>query len=219
MKFFSRRRQPASQLAFRKLQVEALEHRQLLASIQVIAAGVTNQETLVLQINNQPVQTWTNLGGNAYGDQFVTLNYSTPNAVTPSQIKLAFTNDVYDPVNGIDRNVRIDALILDGTLMKRSGIRLLDWNLVTRRRIVAGFRQSEYLHANGHFQFADPVATGSLLEVRAMGQVGAERFEIRIDNITVAIITAGTTWQNYSYRAPATLTPDRVRIAFTNDRF
>ena len=91
-----------------------LEPRQLLASIDVIAAGVTGEEQVSLQINQLTVQTWNNLGGDAFQNEFVTLNYNSAGDVSPDEIRIRFNNDLYDPASGIDRGVRVDAIVIDG---------------------------------------------------------------------------------------------------------
>lgn len=45
------------------LNVETLEDRMMLSSVQVIVAGVENTEAMSLQIDGQTVQTWNNIGG------------------------------------------------------------------------------------------------------------------------------------------------------------
>lgn len=196
-----------------------LEPRLALASLQVIAAGVTNAETLVLQIDGQTVRTWTGLGGNAYAGNFVTLTHSTAGALTPGQVRLAFTNDLYDPVNGIDRNVRVDAIVIDGARHEtESPLVYSTGTWKPADGIVPGFRQSEYLHGNGYFQY--PASSGggeTLIQIRAAGDEGGERMELQIDGLTVAGFTVTTSFANYEFTAPAAVTAGRVRIAFVND--
>ena len=93
---------------------ETLESRHMLAVVQVFAAGETNQENIQLLIDGTPVANWNDVGGNADSRQFVTLTHNTADAVSPSQVRVAFLNDLYDVANGIDRNVRVDAISIDG---------------------------------------------------------------------------------------------------------
>ena len=53
-----------------QLQLEPLEKRVLLSTVQIIAAGAENTETMQLQVDGGTVQTWNNVGGNADQGQF-----------------------------------------------------------------------------------------------------------------------------------------------------
>ncbi|MEZ6094126.1 MAG: PQQ-dependent sugar dehydrogenase [Pirellulaceae bacterium] len=199
-----------------------LEPRNLLATIQLIAAGQTNDETLELQIDGLTVQAWNNLGGDALGNQFVTLDYTTPNTVTPSQIRVLFPNDAYDPIDNYDRNVRLDAIVVDGELFETEAPDVFStgtWTPVDG--IVPGFRESEWMHTSGYFEFADPVGggDGTLVEVRARGQEGGERFELQIDGVTVSSHVVPTSFDVYSWQSPTPVDASQVRIRFVNDRW
>ena len=100
------------------LNCEQLEDRQMLSAVDVFAAGVTNQETIELKIDDAVVRTWTNLGGDAYGGQFVQLTYSSAQDIDPEQIKIEFTNDLFNAATNTDRNVRIDRIVVDGVTIQ-----------------------------------------------------------------------------------------------------
>ncbi len=199
----------------------SLEDRRVLSTIQIIAAGVTNQEQLQLQINNAPVQTWSSLGGNAYGGQFVTLSYTTPATVNADQVRLAFLNDLYDPASGIDRNVRVDAILIDGKRFETEAASVFStgtWK--AEDGIQPGYRQSEYLHSDGYFQYSEGSANnGSLLVIRASGDEGGEQFQVKVNNVVVAGFVATTAWQTFQFRAAATVLPSQVQVVFTNDLY
>lgn len=200
---------------------QSLEARQLLASLQLIAAGVTNDETIELQLAGQTVQTWANLGGNADAGQFVTLNYNSAGPISANDVRIAFTNDIYDPINNYDRNVRIDAIVIDGQRFETEAPNVYStgtWK--PEDGIVPGFRSSEYLHSDGYFQFAQSGGnTGSQLVVRARGDIGGEQFELQVDGTTVGSFTVSNAFQSFSYRAVNTVTANRVRVVFVNDRY
>jgi glucose/arabinose dehydrogenase len=199
----------------------ALEARRVLSTIQVIAAGVTNQEQLQLQLNGTPVQTWNNLGGDAYGGQFVTLSYTTSASVTADQVRLAFLNDLYDPVNNFDRNVRVDAIVIDGQRFETEAPSVFStgtWK--AEDGIQPGYRQSEYLHGNGYVQYASGSGnSGSLLQLRVSGDEGSEQFQLKIAGSVVAGFVATTAWQTFQFRAAATVAPSQVEVVFTNDQY
>ncbi len=204
----------------RRLDMEPLEQRHLLATIQVLAAGVTNDESIELRFDGETVRSWSKLGGNAYGGQFVTLEHQTSGPISPNQVRVAFTNDLYNPSRGYDRNVRIDAIVIDGIRYEtESPIVYSTGTWKPQDGIVPGFRQSEFLHTNGYFQYAEPVQTGSLMEIRARGNFGGERFEVRIDGATVRSFEVTQSFQTFSFRADSNVTADQVRIAFVNDRY
>ena len=94
--------------------VEPLERRAML-TIFIQAAGETNQETMRLLVNNEVVRTWNNVGGDANARSFRTYRANVAADVTIDQIRIAFTNDSYDP-NAPDRNLRVDRINLNGTV-------------------------------------------------------------------------------------------------------
>ena len=140
----------------------------MLAVVEVFAAGQTNQESVQLLIDSTAVATWSNIGGNALGSQFVRFAHTSIGTLSPDRVRVAFTNDAYDPASGIDRNVRIDAIAIDRVRFETESPNVYStgtWR--PEDGITPGFRQSEYLHSNGYFQFATPFGgTGSLVEVR-----------------------------------------------------
>ena len=212
-----------------RLECESLEERQMLSTVDVFAAGVTNEETIELQINGVTVQTWENVGGDAFGGSFVRLAYTTDQDVDPGQIRIAFTNDVYDEAAGIDRNVRIDRIVVDGKSIETESAEVLStgtWK--SADGVVPGFGRGDILHANGYFQFpASPAeepgtpgtANGSVIQVTARGSEGTERFNLVINGRTVATFDATLADQTFSYTHTDTVSANDVRIEFVNDQW
>lgn len=200
---------------------DACEPRQMLATIELLAAGVMNDERISLQIDQQTVRTWDGVGGDAYAGQFVTLTHTLAGNVTADQVRIVFENDLYDPDNGLDRNVRIDALIIDGERFETEAPTVFStgtWK--PEDGVVPGFRQSEFLHTDGYFQYAtDATNQGSIIEIRAAGSHGAELFQLLVDEVPVKSFAATQQFANYSWRAPDVVTPDRIRVQFTNDLY
>ena len=144
------------------LQVERLEERMMLSTVEIIAAGVENSETMQLLIDGNVEQTWNNIGGDAYGGQFETYSWSTGDNIIADQVRVRFTNDLYDPANNFDRNLRVDAIIIDGTRYETEAPNVFSngtWK--PEDGIVPGFRESEFLHSNGYFQYAGGGQTGT----------------------------------------------------------
>lgn len=206
------------------LNCESLEPRTMLSSVELLAAGVTGEELMQLRIDNVAVQTWR-LGTGADQGNFQSFQYETSETLTPDRIRVAFINDFYDPENGIDSNLRLDAMLVDGVRYETEDASVFStgtWR--SEDGVTPGFRQSEYLHANGYFQFAAP-ESGSQIVIRAAGQTGQEQLRLLIDNAVVA------TWDNvggnpdqqifqtFQYSANEFVTADRIRVEFTNDFF
>lgn len=187
-------------------------------AISIQAAGTTNQESFDLQINQQTVATFNNVGGDADAGVFETYTYDA-NGVDPNLIRIVFTNDVYEPDQGIDRNLRIDAISVDSLVLETESPTVYSTGTwLPEDGIVPGFRQSEYLHSNGYFQYSSPAPSGSTIVVTADGDDGRESFELQIDGNTVASFeSVGTTPQAFSFTADSTVTPQQVRVVFTND--
>jgi glucose/arabinose dehydrogenase len=204
--------------------IERLEDRCLMAAdaITIFAAGVTNEEQMQLLIDNEVVQTWNNIGGNAYAGQFVAYSYQSNTNLGLDRIRIAFTNDLYNPP--IDRNLRIDRIEINGVAYQTEAPTVYSTGTwLPQDGIEPGFRLSEYLTNEGYFQYA--VNSGSLIQVVAAGWTNNENMELQIDGNTVIgwkNITGDPLqdqWAEYTYRASGTITADRVRVAFTNDLY
>ena len=201
---------------------ESLEERQLLSAVDIYAAGVTNQESVDLQIDGVTVQTWNNLGGDAYAGEFIQLTYTTPETIQPGQIRVAFTNDFVDAQTGQDNNVRIDRIVVDGVSIEtESGDVFSTGTWKAADGVVPGFRQDEFLHVEGYFQYPNRNgnSSGSTLQVRARGDEGTEQFNLRIQGEVVATYEATTDYQVFSYSHNELVSPGDVRVEFINDQF
>ncbi len=203
-----------------RLEVENLEDRMMLSTVQVFAAGVEGPEVMELQINGATVQSY-DVGGDAYGGQFETYNYSTAATVNADDVRIQFANDLYDPDNNIDRNLRIDAIVIDGVRYETEAPSVFSTGTwLAADGVQPGFRQSEFLHSNGYFQFAGGGNNnGSTIDVRARGDEGGEQFSVLIDGAVAFSGTATTANQTFSFAADATVTADQVRVEFTNDLY
>jgi glucose/arabinose dehydrogenase len=203
------------------LSAEILEDRQMLSSVQIIAAGVENTETMQLQIDNNVVQTWNNVGGDAFAGQFVTFNHTTANDITADQVRINFTNDTFDPANGIDSNLRVDAIIIDGVRFETEDPSVFSTGTwLPSDGVQPGNRQSEFLHANGYFQFAGGGGQDTQITVNARGTTGDEAFALQIDGTTVQTFDDLTTnFRSYVFNADGQVTADQIRVVFLNDLF
>ena len=212
-----------------QLECETLEERQMLSTVDIFAAGVTNEENIELQIDGVAVQSWENIGGDAYGGQFVKLTYSTAQNVDPGQIRIAFTNDAYDEAAGIDRNVRIDKIVVDGETIQTESANVFStgtWR--SQDGIAPGSGRGDILHSNGYFQFpasqrtpvnAPGQANGSVVDITVRGSEGTERFNLLIKGQAVATFDATQFARTVSYTHNETVNADDVRIEFLNDQY
>lgn len=154
-----------------------LEPRKLLATIDILAAGTTGTEVIQLIVGNEVQQTFDDLGNGAYRNQFRRLTYQTEDAISPGDVRIAFVNDTYTPVN---RDVQIDAIVIDGQRFETEHPSVYStgtWK--PEDKVTPGFRESEFLHVNGYFQFANPEPANS-----------PEIFHRNLDPNVGAVVTA-----------------------------
>ncbi len=210
-----------SSLAFT---TQAIGHYRGVMGVQIRAAGSTGQETMQLRVDGQVVRTWENVGGNADAGQFQTFNYNV-DGLSADRISIGFTNDLYQP-GVIDRNLRVDRIVVDGaTFQTEAASTFSTGSWRAEDGIQPGFRRSEYLNANGTFQYAASSAATTEIAVRAAGAEGSERMALRIDGDIVA------TWDNvggdptarqfgtYRFTAAGNVAADRVSVSLENDSY
>ena len=195
--------------------VEDLEPRVLLSTVTVFAAGTTGNENLRLRIDGNAVASWTVAAG-AEAGQFQSYVFDDDSiSISPDQIRIEFTNDVYLPDQGIDRNLRVDAIDIDGVRYETEFPSVFStgtWK--PEDGIQPGFRESEYLHGNGYFQFAD---SSNELVIRARGDEGGEQFNVLIDEVVFDSFAVSQDFQNYEVQLNGSVQPEQVRIEFIND--
>ena len=199
--------------------VERLEDRTLLAVI-IAAAGATGEESLSLEINDQIVRTWNNVGGDFDGGQFQSLTYDV-DGVNANDIRLIFNNDG-NAADGSDRNLRIDNIRVDGhTIEAEDGNVFSVGSYDTASGCGGGFKQSEFIHCGpGSLDFE---AYNSVIRVRAAGQTGEEQMQLLIDGAVVQTFNGiggdyfGGSFETFVYEADEYISADRVRVVFPND--
>ncbi len=193
-------------------------------AIEIFAAGTTGDERMEVLVRGQVVDAFTMQGTNADARQFRRFTVDINN-VDPGDIRLNFTNDLYNPAAGIDRNLRVDRIVVDGvTLQAEDPSVFVDGIFVPGQGIVSGNLESEYIFANGYLQFASDGnpggANGSNIEVALSGDTGTESAQLLIDGSVVATYNnISTSGQLFSFQADNTVTADRVRVQFINDAF
>ena len=186
------------------------------SQITIAAAGETGSETMQLLIGGQVVATYANvpIAGATY-------TFRAQRTVGAGEVRIAFVNDRYDPQNGIDYNLRVDKITIDGRNFETEAASVFStgtWQ--PGDAFGPGYGRGEWLHGNGYFQYADPVSGSSSLSIYVRGQTGNEQMQLLIDGQAVAtydnISTAGGI---YTWTSPAHIDARQVRVAFTNDRW
>ncbi len=187
--------------------------------IQIFAAGSTGDELMELEVNGQIVSTWFVAGTDAEAGRFYNYDYDV-DGIAPSSIRVNFVNDLYDPARGIDRNLRVDYIRVDGVNYQAEDPAVFSTGTwLPGDGIQPGNRQSEYLNADGYFQFAGGEANNGNLKVFARGDTGQEQMQVLVDGNVVRTFSnvsqGGTT---YSVNV-GNVSPSSIRIAFSNDAY
>lgn len=116
--------------------------------IDVIVRGSTGDEQFVVEVAGQEV------GFFQAGTDFYTFSAQVSAEATADQVRVVFVNDLYDPEAGIDRNLQVDRIVVNGQTVETESDSVFStgtWK--AEDGIQPGFRNSEYLHGNGYFQF------------------------------------------------------------------
>ena len=134
----------------------------MLSAVQIFAAGDLGGEQFALQIDGQTVEQFT------VGQQLSAFDFQADQPITASQVRIQFLNDQFDPANGIDANLIVDAIEIDGVRFETESSSVFSTGTFNEADgITPGFGRGEVLNANGFFQFADSGGS-SLLEVLSL---------------------------------------------------
>ncbi len=176
--------------------------------IEILAAGETGNESLELRINDQVVQSWNNVGGNVTAPSYQSFLFRAAETVTPDQVKVAFTNDLF--AGGVDRNLRVDKVIIDGVTYEIEAPTVYSTGTYLEADgIQAGFRQSEFLHANGFFQLQLPSSSAGVIALQASSYSVSEISGAALVSVVRTQGSSGTVTVDYStFAATATANAD-----------
>ncbi len=122
--------------------------------VTVNARGDEGGETFDLIIDGVRVGAYTTTTANQ------AFTYRSGLIVSADQVRIEFTNDVYNPSAGIDRNLIVDSISIDGVTYQTEDPSVYStgtWKPADG--ITPGYRESEWLHGSGYFQFAAPQDT------------------------------------------------------------
>ena len=207
----------------RSLEVEALEDRILLSAVEIFAAGGSGQENLSLQIDGVEVATFENIGGDATDRVFQQLVYETDQDISASQIRIEFTNDLFDPATGLDRNLFVDRIVVDGETFQTEGPSVFSTGYFANGGFTgAGFLNTETLNVNGSFFFSDDntprdPTNESQVAFVARGTTGDEIVQLEIDGQTVATFEPGQVNQQFQFKRDQPINSGTTRLVFVND--
>lgn len=196
--------------------------------VKILLAGEMGDEVISLQIGETVVETYDlALLGGATGDlqnrNFIEVTYNTDVPVSLSDIRINFINDQFDPDNDVDRNVGIDAVLIDGVRYETEAPTTLStgtW-IVESGSTLPGYWQTEILHSNGYFRFDNQTTVDSIVEIVAAGAMGDEILALEINGIQVATQLVSQSFDSYFVELSEAIDmeSDVVRIYFTNDYY
>ena len=200
-----------------ELKVEQLEPRMMLSTVQIFASGTQGGEQLQLQIDGNVAETFEIAAAtNILNDQVFT--FETADTVTADDVRIAFLNDSFDPSTGVDSNLIVDAIAIDGTRFETEASNVYSTGtFLDADGIQPGFRSSETLHANGFFQYSD--GSGSSVNVRARGSEGGEQFNLILNGQVANTFTTTTSFQTFNFNADFNVEVQDVTIEFFGDQF
>ena len=129
--------------------LESLEDRMMLSTVSIHASGATGQETLTV-ITGSEVRTYENVS--TQGDVF---QFETSQPLE-GDVVIEFNNDLYLPEQGIDRNLSVEKIVVDGreTFSTEQSVFAVGVWSPEAGDIVSGSGLGPTLHSNGSFRFA-----------------------------------------------------------------
>ena len=189
------------------------------SEIEIYAAGLDGTEAAALEIDGQTVAIFPTIGGDLTNGVFQTLTHTHTSTLTDETIRVRFTNN-----NGSARDLRIDAISVDGTRIE-SELGYSEGHWDTTNGCAGGYENTETLHCNGYIEYLldSGAGGGSEIEIYAAGLDGTEAAALEIDGQTVAIfptiggdLTNGV-FQTLTHTHTSTLTDETIRVRFTNN--
>lgn len=203
------------------LNLEQLENRMMLSTVQVFAAGDTGEETFDVYVGGEIAGSF-NL--NNVANELQLFEFETEEPVDPSDLRIEFTNDAYDAETGFDRNLTVDRIVIDfdsdNTVYTASETVFTNGTYINGV-LKAGFGLGDTLYTNGYYQYGQDPTNRSDLTVYALGVRGEEEFEVLVDDQRVAVFSTadqfGMTAYHVSVNQP--VTPSQVKVQFINDLY
>jgi len=187
------------------------------SDISVRARGSEGGEQFNLILGGQVVQTFTT------GTSFQTFNFTSNFNVALSDISIEFFGDQLDLANGIDTNLDVNFVTIDGQRFETEAASTFSTGTFRDfDGIQPGFRESETLHTNGVFNFGagvDDAGGQDTILVVARGTEGFEQFVISSNGVQLGSGTVGTSFQTFTFFTDSFTAGSDLRIDFFNDQF
>ena len=196
------------------LEIEILEDRVLLSTVQVDASGSVGDEAFDLVIGGEIVASFA-----LQGTQQQSFVFDSTAVITADEIRIEFTNDLMNSAEGTDRNLIIDKITIDEEVFETESPFTFSTGSYSEFGLAPGNWQTEYLHTNGFFQYSS--LSPSTLQVIAAGTTGDEVLQVEINGQTIGQFQVSTELESYTINSELNIDPNRdvVRVAFTNDLF
>ena len=226
MNFFNRK-SLITQNQNQRLSVEPLEDRLMLSTVEVFAAGSTGEENLNIFINGQFETTFFGVGGDVEQRDLVRLVFETDQNLTTGDVGIGFSNDAFDPSIGLDRNLLVDRIVVDGVTAQTEDPSTFSTGIYRDGLTGPGFFETELFNINAVFTYADQAPTGpsgptDRIEFDALGTTGDEIVELVVRGEVVETFTfdSANVTQTFSIQSSDNdLSIEDVRIEFVNDLF
>ena len=194
------------------LEIETLEQRVLLSTVQIDASGTVGDEAFDLLIDGLVAASFV-----LDGTQQQTFTIDTPDSFTADDIRIEFTNDLFDPANDIDRNLIVDKITVDAEVFETESPFTFSTGSYSVIGLEPGNWRTEYLHTNGYFQYS--TLAPSTIQVVATGSTGDEQFNVEVNGEIVAAFEVSADFETFTVDSELNIDPTRdvVRVRFTND--
>ena len=205
------------------LHVERLETRQMLSTVEIFAAGQTGQENLDLLIDDQLVTTFSLVGGDVDSRDFQRLVFDSAEPLQGRTIGIRFANDFFDPESGVDANLLVDRIVVDGVNFETEAPTTRSTGIFRDGLTGPGQFETELININATFSFDIPEDTSARTTVSfdALGTTGDEIVELRINGATVDSFTfdSANRQQTFSFETDDSISIEDLEISFVNDLF
>ena len=195
----------------------------MLSTVSIFAQGSTGQEDFEITASGRNVALITNAS-----TELTEYQFDVADDVSASNIQVRFLNDLFDPANGIDRNLTVDRIEIGGQVFETENPTVFSTGVFTDADgIRAGFGRGETLNTNGFFQYRDDGFSpsegtdGTVVTIDAAGFGDSIDFELQVDGIRVRNFAlsprAGQSSGVFTFTLDESVSADRIRVAFTND--
>ena len=183
--------------------------------ILIRARGDEGGEQFNVILNGQVAATFTTT------TSLQTFRLSNVDNVGIADVDIEFFGDVFDANRGIDTNLFVDFVTIDGIRHDtEANTTFSTGTFLDADGIQPGFRQSETLHANGIFSFLDPgQSSSSTIQVRASGLTGTEQFRVLSGGVLLGEFNAVRGGQIYEINTNNYTPGSNLRIEFFGDVF